>query len=116
MGFLFYLLFVYLLAMILHCVLFAFSKKYQKVEKVKGILHDQLYWGPLSRLLMESFMEILLLSFVSTETMFWHQDLPALAFSNTLGIILKVAYVGLPVLLILFVARMVAKWDSEEFK
>lgn len=88
MGFLLYLLWTYLFAMLLHVILYALSKKFQKVDKVKRLLHDLLYWGPLSRLLMESFMEILLLSFVSTETLFWHPDLPGLAFSNTLGIVL----------------------------
>ena len=64
---------------------------------------------------MESFLEILLLAFVSTEASFWHPELPGLAFSNVLGHLFKVAYLALPIVLVLYVARMVTHWDNPEF-
>lgn len=115
MGTVFFLLCTYLACIVFHAILFLIEKKAPKVAIVRGFLSKLLYWGPLSRFFMESYMEMCLLAFINMERLFWHPKLHALSFSNVVGLILLAAYLALPIVMVLYVAYRVQHWSDDRF-
>lgn len=115
MGTVFFLLCTYLATIVTHAILFFIEKKAPKVAIVRGFLSKLLYWGPLSRFFMESYMEMCILAFINMETLFWHPKLHALKFSNVVGLILLGAYLALPIVMVIYVSYRVAHWTDEKF-
>jgi len=115
MGTVFFLLCTYLACIVSHAILFWIEKKAPKVAIVRGFLSKLLYWGPLSRFFMESYMEMCILAFINMETLFWHPKLHALKFSNVVGLILLGAYLALPIVMVVYVAYRVHHWNDEKF-
>lgn len=115
MGTIFFLLLAYLGIVLSHAILWLVEKKAPKVAIVKRFLGNLLYWGPLSRFFMESYMELCMLAFINYERLFWHPKLHALRFSNVVGLILWVVYLALPIGMVFYVAHRVSKWRDEDF-
>lgn len=116
MGFVFYILCIYLFVIVTHAILWLVEFKVKKMAAVRRFLSGLLYWGPLSRFFMESYMELSLLAFVNFETLFWHSKLHALNFSNVLCLVFLATSFLLPIFMVAYVAYKVKHWEDDEFK
>ena len=86
-----------------------------KVEKKTAKLRNLLFWGGTSRFFIESYMQITLYTLLNLKEFEWDTDFPLITLSDVFAIVSLAAIVTLPIVLVIFLACNMDKWDDKEF-
>ena len=70
-GFVLYMIYLNVFAILIHAVIYKFRNSSQKVNKLYKKLSSYLYWTGLNRLFMELFFDITFLSILNLHTVDW---------------------------------------------
>ena len=100
---------------VLFGVLFTCANKCRCAQKLKASLRAYLLWNGLIRLLIETFLELCVLSLLNIDELQWYEGLNFVRFSNYTAIITIVVCVLMPAVIIIIACKHKGSWKEESF-